>query len=228
MSLRQASLFSQLLSVIDRNDFARHIKETGAQKAAKGFSRWDQFVAMMFCQLAKAKSLREIDTGLRSCEGKLKHLGIREAPRRSTLAYANAHRPWVLFQKVFYDVLAKAQMAAPSKKLAFKHKLYSLDSTIIELCATMFDWAKYRTSKGAAKLHLLLNHDGCLPHYALITEGKVADVSIAQQWEMPKGSIVVMDRGYIDYNLFERYGALRKWVCHTHESPGRLLHHGGT
>lgn len=207
MMLRNASVFSQLLSIINRNTFSRLVRQTDAEKGAKGFSCWDQFVAMMFCQLAQAKSLREIGSGLRSCEGKLKHLGMSQAPGRSTLAYANAHRPWALFQGVFHHVLAMAQAYAPAKKLRFKHKLYSMDSTVIELCATMFDWAKFRSTKGAVKLHLMLDHDGCLPHYALITEGKVADVSVAQNLDMPKGSIVVIDRGYIDYHMFERWSA---------------------
>ena len=205
MTLRHASVFSQLLSLISRQDFSRFVRETGAEKGAKGFSCWEQFVAMMFCQLAQAKSLREIHSGLRSCEGKLKHLGLSEAPGRSTLAYANAHRPWELFEQVFHSVLAKAQREAPAKKLRFKNKLYSMDSTVIELCASMFDWAKYRTTKGAVKLHLMLDHDGCLPHFALITEGNVADVTVAQNLQMPAGSIVVIDRGYIDYHMFERW-----------------------
>jgi len=157
--------------------------------------------------LAQAKSLREIESGLRSCEGKIRHLGVEQAPKRSTLSYANAHRPWELFERMFYEVLGQAQASAPGKPFKFKHKLYSLDSTVIELCATMFDWAKYRTAKGAAKLHLVLDHDGCLPHYALITEGKVADITVAQDLTMPKGSIVVMDRGHVDYTLFEGWSA---------------------
>ena len=99
MSLRCASIFSQVLSVINRREFGRAVRETKAEKGAKGFSSWDQFVAMMFCQLAQAKSLREIDSGLRSCDGKLRHLGVSEAPRRSTLSYANAHRPWPLMPR---------------------------------------------------------------------------------------------------------------------------------
>lgn len=207
MTLRYASVFSQLLAIVNRNTFSRLVKEAGAEKGAKGFASWDQFVAMMFCQLAQAKSLREITSGLRSCEGKLKHLGLSQAPGRSTLAYANEHRPWVLFEGVFHQVLAMAQACAPAKKLRFKHKLYALDSTVIELCATMFDWAKFRTLKGAVKLHLMLDHDGCLPHYALITEGNVADVSVAQHLALPRGAIVVIDRGYVDYHLFERWSA---------------------
>lgn len=207
MSLRHASIFSQVLSVVSRQEFGRAVRETKAEKGAKGFASWDQFVAMMFCQLAQAKSLREIESGLRSCEGKIRHLGVEQAPKRSTLSYANAHRPWELFERMFYEVLGQAQASAPGKPFKFKHKLYSLDSTVIELCATMFDWAKYRTAKGAAKLHLVLDHDGCLPHYALITEGKVADITVAQGLTMPKGSIVVMDRGYVDYAMFERWSA---------------------
>jgi hypothetical protein len=207
MTLRNASLFSQLLALINRADFTRSVKETGAEKGSKGFASWDQLVAMLFCQFAQAKSLREIDSGLRSCEGKLKHLGLEEAPRRSTLAYANEHRSWELFEKVFQQVLGLARIYAPGKKLRFKHKLYSMDATVIELCAEIFDWARFGRTKGAVKLHLMLDHDGCLPHFALITEGKVADVTIAQQTEMPKGAIVVMDRGYIDYQLFERWSA---------------------
>jgi hypothetical protein len=163
------------------------VAQTWAQKNAKGFTCWEQFVAMMFCQLAQAKSLREIGSGLRSCEGKLRHLGMSEAPKRSTLAYANEHRSWTLFEKVFYHLLVTAQASAPGKKLKFKHTLYSMDSTIIDLCAEVFDWAKSRTAKGAEKLHLMLDHDGCLPSYALLTEGRVADVTIAQQLDMPQG-----------------------------------------
>lgn len=205
MSLANSSLFSQLLSLIDRNDFARQVTRTGSERATKGFASWDHFVSMLFCQLAQARSLREIDAGLRSCEGKLRHLGMEGAPGRSTLSYANAHRPSELFESIFHEMLSKVSEMAPGKKFRFKSKLYSLDSTVIELCATAFDWATYRAGKGAAKLHLLLDHDGCLPCFAAITEGQVADVRIAQQLKLPRGSLVVMDRGYTDYRLFERW-----------------------
>lgn len=205
MSLANSSLFSQLLSLIDRNDFARQVTRTGSERCSKGFASWDHFVSMLFCQLAQARSLREIDAGLRSCEGKLRHLGMEGAPGRSTLSYANAHRPSELFEGLFHEMLVKVRDMAPGKKFRFKSKLYSLDSTVIELCATAFDWATYRAGKGAAKLHLLLDHDGCLPCFAAITEGRVADVSIAQQLKLPRGSLVVMDRGYTDYKLFERW-----------------------
>jgi hypothetical protein len=162
---------------------------------------------MLFCQLAQARSLREIAGGLQCCEGKLKHLGVDQAPGRSTLSYANAHRPWFLFERLFHHLLETCRTIAPGKKFRFKNKLLSLDATVVELCASMFDWARFRQTKGAVKLHLLLDHDGYLPSYALVTEGKTADVTIAQQLALPHGSIVVLDRGYTDYLLFERWCA---------------------
>jgi hypothetical protein len=207
MVLRHSSLFSQLLGIINRDLFERLVRVTNAEKAAKGFRCWEQLVAMLFCQLAQAKSLREMVGGLQCCEGKLRHLGVESAPVRSTLSYANSRRPWQLFEKLFYQLVDTCRGAAPGKKFRFKNRLLSLDSTIIELCVTMFDWAKFQKTKGAVKLHLLLDHDGYLPTYALITDGKTADLTVAQQLTLPKGSVVVMDRGYIDYQMFERWCA---------------------
>ena len=160
--VRCASLFSQILSLIDRSEFAAAVQRTGAEKRTKGFSCWDQFVAMCFCQLAQAKSLREIGEGLACCEGRLRHLGIEESPARSTLSDANCARPASLFEEIFYSFLGRCRAAAPGHGFRFKSKLLSLDSTVIELCASMFDGARFRRTKGAAKLHLLLDHDGCL------------------------------------------------------------------
>lgn len=202
---RCASLFSQILNIVDRAEFEAAVRRTGAEDRTKGFGCWEQFVAMSFCQLAQAKSLREIEEGLACCEGRLRHLGIEEAPARSTLSYANRVRPAALFEQVFYSVLARCQAEAPAHRFRFKNKLLTLDSTVLELCASMFDWARFRRTKGAAKLHLLLDHDGCLPVFAHITQGTVADVTIAQQLILPPGSILAIDRGYIDYRLFEAW-----------------------
>ena len=200
-----SSLFSQLLCVVNRHQFERRVRESGAEKGAKGFTCWSQFVAMMFCQLAQAKSLREISDGLACCEGKLNHLGLEEGPKRSTLSYANARRPWQLFESLFYDQLALAQSLAPKKKLRFKNKLLSLDATVIDLCLSMFNWATFRQTKGAVKLHLLLDHDGYLPVYAHLTEGNVHELRVAKSLHFPKGSVVVMDRAYVDYRQFARW-----------------------
>ena len=203
--IRTGSLFSQILSLFQRPDFARHVRELKTEHRAKGFTSWEQFVAMLFCQLAQARSLREISDGLKSCEGKLQHLGLAQEPKRSTLSYANAHRPWELFERLFYDLLAQCQAISPQKKFRFKNRLLTLDSTTVELCASMFDWAHWRQTKGAVKLHLLLDHDGYLPVFGHVTDGKVGDVKVAQNLDFPKGSIVAMDRGYTDYHLFTRW-----------------------
>lgn len=110
-----------------------------------------------------------------------------------------------LFEQVFYAVLERCQQEAPRHRFRFKNKLLTLDSTVLELCASMFDWARFRRTKGAAKLHLLLDHDGCLPVFAHLTEGAVADVAVAQRLALPPGSILAIDRGYIDYRLFEAW-----------------------
>jgi hypothetical protein len=203
--IRRGSLFCQLLSLFNRHDFVRHVRDLEAEYQSKGFSCWDQFVAMLFCQLAQAKSLREITQGLQCCEGRLQHLGVKNAPKRSTLAYANAHRTWELYERLFYDLLKTCKGVAPGKKFRFKNKLMSMDASIIDLCISMFDWAKYRKAKGAVKLHLVLDHDGYLPVFADLTDGKEHELNIANKVQFPPGAIVAMDRGYIDYTLFERW-----------------------
>jgi hypothetical protein len=196
------SIFSQLLQLFPRIEFENTVKETNADRHTKGFTCWGQFVSMLFCQLGRAHSLREITGGLRSCEGKLKHLGI-SAPAHSTLAYANEHRPWELYQKVFFNLLGRCRnQVIVNKKFRFKNKLVSLDSSVIDLCLSLYDWAKFRRTKGAIKLHLILDHDGYLPSFAVITEGKVSDIKVAHTLKFDPGTIVVYDRGYNDYLLF--------------------------
>lgn len=131
------SLFSQLLAIFSRADFAAAVRKHRAERAAKGFECWTQFVAMLFCQLGRAHSLREICGGLASVEGKLNHLGVGAAPPRSTLSSANAHRPAALFQDIFDTLLARCQAVAAPKKFRFKNKLYSLDASVIDLCLSM-------------------------------------------------------------------------------------------
>ena len=168
---RFCSIFNQLLQLFPRTEFQRIVVARHADRHARGFTCWGQFVAMLFCQLGHAHSLREICGGLASCEGKLAHLGIT-APRRSTLAYANEHRPWQVFEGVFYQLLARCQAVAGPKKFRFKNKLLTLDTTMIDLCVEVFPWASYQRLKGAVKLHFTLDHDGYLPTILVITNGK--------------------------------------------------------
>src|ERR1700680_2165957 len=205
---RVCSIFSQILQLIPRLEFESAVRKHGAERHARGFTSWGQFIAMLFCQLGHAKSLREICGGLAASEGKLRHLGLPAAPARSTLAYANEHRPWQLYKEVFDQLLEKCQALAASqggrkkRKFRFKNPVLSLDATVIDLCATMFDWAKFRLTKGAVKLHLLLDHDGYLPSFAVITEGKKHEVRVARQMQFAPGAILVFDRGYTDYQWF--------------------------
>ena len=199
---RFVSVFSQLLQLFPRVEFQRAVKDHRAERHARGFTCWGQFVAMLFCQLGRAKSLREICGGLACAEGKLSHLGIT-VPKRTTLAYANAHRSWQLYQTLFFQLLARCQAVARGRrKFRFKNPLLSLDASVIDLCASVFDWATYRRTKGAVKLHLLLDHDGYLPCYAVITEGRRHEITVARTLRFAPGTILVMDRGYMDFAWF--------------------------
>ena len=180
------------------------MRQHQAERHARGFGSWTQFIAMMFCHLGRAQSLREICGGLASCEGKLRHLGVRQPPRKSTLAYANEHRPWELYRTVFEQLLGKCQAVAPGKKFRFKNRLLSLDATVIDLCASLYDWAQFRRTQGGVKLHLLLDHDGYLPSYAVIEPAKKPEQKVARSLQFAPGTILVFDRGYTDYDWFWR------------------------
>jgi len=204
-----ASLFNQLLYHFPRLEFAGLVKKHKAERAAKGFDCWTQFVAMLFCQLGHTDSLREICNGLACCLGKLVHLGIAKAPNKSTLSYANEHRPAGLYQELFYTALARFReqqdLGRRKRKFRFRNKLLSLDSTTVSLCLSLFPWAKFRRAKGGVKAHVLLDHDDYLPRYVLLTPARASDVRMAHSFQLPPGSIVAMDRGYIDFRLFARW-----------------------
>ena len=205
-----ASLFNQLLHHFPRLEFAALVKKHKAERASKGFSCWTQFVSMLFCQLAHADSLREICNGLACCTGKLVHLGIKDAPNKSTLSYANANRPAALFEDLFWTSLkrfrADASFGGRSlAKFRFKNKLLSLDSTTISLCLNLFPWAEFRRVKGGVKAHVLLDHSDYLPAFVLITEAKRHDVKVVDSFPINPGSIVAFDRAYTDYALFHRW-----------------------
>jgi hypothetical protein len=195
-------VFGQILKLFPRSEFDQLVKETQAERHARGFTCWDQFAAMLFCQLGKAQSLREICQGLASIEGKLNHLGMEGAPNKSTLAYANAHRPWQLYERVFDQLYQLVRQVAPKHRLRFKNPLLSIDATVIELCATLFDWAHYKQTKGAVKLHMILDHNGLLPSFCHITEARKYDLVVAREWDFPAGTIIVFDRGYTDFRWF--------------------------
>jgi hypothetical protein len=202
---RVCSIFSQILQLFPRLEFEHLVRQHRAERHARGFTCWGQFVAMLFCQLGQAQSLREICGGLACCQGKLRHLGVPEAPKRSTLAYANEHRPWELYQSVFQALYQRCQqVAGKARRLRFRHPRVILDATMIDLCASLYDWARYKRTKGTVKLHLLLDHQGYLPRLAVITTGKVQEIEVARQLPFEPGTILIMDRAYVDYAWYER------------------------
>jgi len=207
--IKVASLFSQLLHHFPRTEFAHLVAKHQAERRAKGFTCWTQMVAMLFCHMAHADSLREICGGLACCQGKLRHLGIGKAPNKSTLSYANKHRPAELFEDLFWTMLHRFRTSGGlgnrKSKFRFKNKLLSLDSTTISLCLSLFPWAKFRRAKGGVKVHVLLDHDDYMPSFALITDAKRHDRTVARRFTLKPGSIVAFDRAYNDYTLFSQW-----------------------
>jgi hypothetical protein len=189
------TLLGQLLQMFPRFEFQKYVKETGAEYHARGFSSWNHFVSMLFGQLCGQDALRGIEAGLATQARSLYHLGVTPV-RRSTLAYANKHRPHELFKKIFFCVLSKCRPLAPKHKFRFKNPLYSIDATVIDLCLSLYNWAKFRTTKGAVKLHIKLNHAGYLPQFAVITTGNVHEQRAAWQMPLEKGDVAVFDKGY--------------------------------
>jgi len=207
--IRVASLFSQLLKYFPRTEFSQLVGKHGAERRAKGFSCWTQLVSMLFCHMAHADSLREICGGLACCLGKLRHLGISKVPNKSTLSYANQHRPAALYEELFWTMMKRfrqnAHLGSRKRQFRFKNKLLSLDSTTISLCLTLFPWAQFRRAKGGVKVHVLLDHDDYMPSYALITSAKRHDRTVARKFTLNRRSIVAFDRAYNDYKLFGQW-----------------------
>lgn len=207
--VRTASLFSQLLQEIPRIEFERLVKRHGAERGAKGYSCWNQLVSMLFCHLAKADSLREICNGLACCLGKLVHLGVDRMPNKSTLSYANAHRSAELYKDLLWTTLdhfrKQGHFAGSRHRFRFKNKLFSLDSTTISLCLSLFPWAEFRRVKGGVKLHVLLDHDDYMPAFADITSAKVNDQIVLKTLRLNPGSIVAADAAYNDFAIYSAW-----------------------
>jgi len=197
------TLFSQIISKLDRLKFNKLVKEKQTDKHQKGFNSWTHLVSMLFCQFAKSQSVRDISNGLRSATGNLNHLGVERAPSKSTISYQNKNRDWELFRTYYYQLLGSLGQQQGFKQVKFriKTKIFLLDSTTISLCLNIFDWAKYKAAKGAVKMHTLLDFDGNLPSYVNITDGKTADNKGAYELPLLKGSVIVADRFYNDFYL---------------------------
>ncbi len=197
------TLFSQIISKLDRSKFNKLVSARGSDKHNKGYTSWNHLVSMLFCQFAKSQSVRDISNGLRSATGNLNHLGIHKAPSKSSVSYQNKHRDFNIFKSYYFILLESLGQQAGFKQVKFriKSKIFLLDATTISLCLSLFDWAKYKTAKGAVKLHTLLDYDGNLPAYVNITNGKTADNKGAYDVPLHKGSVIVADRFYNDFAL---------------------------
>jgi hypothetical protein len=220
------TLFAQIIQLLKRNEFKSLVDKYQTDKYNKGINTWTHFVSMLFLHFAKANSLSETSNGLKVTSGDLNHLGIqKKVPCKSSLSYINEHRNWEFFRDYYMCLYRSLTNEGNFKQVKFKikRKIYLLDSTTIILCLSLFNWAKYRTTKGAIKLHMLLDYDGFLPTFINVTTGKVADVTEARRLTIPADSVVVADRGYEDYALLSKWNeAGIKFVIRIKESTGTL------
>jgi len=202
----KVSLLCQLLGLVDRQIVAKAVSTHGSDKHAKGHDTWTHLVSMLFCHIANATSCREIANGLRSATGNLSHLGMRRAPSKSTVSYANKHRRWEVFRDIYLGLLKRLEPDTRQRRRyarTIKRKVFIMDSTTISLCLKSFDWAHFRQRKGGIKLHTVLDYDTCLPVFVHQTEAKVHDSKAAALFKWPRGSVGVFDRAYVDFGFLD-------------------------
>ena len=192
------TILSQILKLVPRHEFETLAKHHHSGRAFRKASRWSQFVSLTMAQLSGRNSLRDIVDNISAQTHRLYHLGSTKLSR-SNLSRINKDKPYSLYEALFGKLLTRCQTVALGHNFRFKNPLYSLDASTIDLCLSMFPWADFRTTKGAIKLHVGLNHNGYLPEFVTITEGKNHDVTVGRQVNFPKGSIVAIDKGYNDY-----------------------------
>ena len=201
------TLFHSMLNFIPRHQFAALESQHGTGRKSRKFSRWNQFVHLMFMQLTGRASLRDGIQSMNSRAKDLYHLGAKPVAR-ATFADANNMRPASFYQALFGKMYQHCRMISPKHKFKFKNKLYSLDASVIDLSLGAFPWASFRRTKSAVKIHTLLDHSGYLPAFVSITDGKTHESKVAKSIKLSKGSIVVEDRAYTDY----------RWFCQLQEN----------
>ncbi len=195
------TIFSQILKFVPRHEFEKLAILHHSGRAFRSASRWSQFVTLAMGQLSNRNSLRDIIENVSAQAHRLYHLGSAKLTR-SNLSRVNENKPYELYEALFAKLLNRCQGMTPGHTFRFNNPLYSLDASTIDLCLSVFPWADFRTTKGAIKLHVGLNHAGYLPEFVRITEGNVGDVTMGRTLDLPKGSIVAMDRGYNDYSWY--------------------------
>lgn len=208
--LKQNTIFNQITQLISRKDFYKIVTVFDGDKHTRKLTCWQQLMILLYSQIKDLKSLREIVTSLQSHSDKWKSIGI-DTVARSTLSDANASRCSKIYEQIFHSFLRHCKRIAPKHGFNLSLPVFSHDSTLIPLCLSVFPWAKYRKRKGAMKLHTLLDHDGCLPSFIRMTNGRCHDVNVVKKAqhrfpELPPDSILTVDKGYIDY----------KWLYSLH------------
>jgi hypothetical protein len=197
------TVIAQLLKLIPRHEFERLANQHHRGRAFRKASRWSQFVAMTVAQLTGRNSLRDIVDNMSAQIHRLYHLGSAKLSR-TTLCRINEDKPYELYEALCGRLLSRCQNVAPKHNFKFSSPLYSLDATTIDLCLEVFPWAEFRSTKGAVKLHVGLNHSGYLPEFMQITDGKTHDVKAAKSLTLNSGSIVVFDKAYNDYGWYNQ------------------------
>jgi len=199
-------IFSQIMDFLPKKKFDRCVELYGGNRRMRSFSCFDQFLCMAFAQLTYRESLRDIECCLRAMQKKLYHIGIRGNVSRSTLADANENRDWRIYCDFAQILIQEARRlyANDDFGLELKETVYALDASTIDLCLSVFPWARFRRSKAAIKLHTLLDLRGNIPSFISITDGKVHDVNVLDELIPEPGSIYVMDRGYLDFDRLYR------------------------
>jgi hypothetical protein len=197
---RVYTIFSELLKLCPRYHFDKAVERHQGDRYVKSFTTWQQFMAILYSQITQKDSLRDIVTGVSAHAARWYHLGLTGI-HKSTLSDANANRAYQIFEELFYHLLTRCKNLTPKHKFRFKNPLYTIDASTIDLCLSVFPWAKFRTTKGAIKLHCLYNHSGSLPTFLTITDGKRHDVRVVKDNAVPllPDSIVSVDKAYIDY-----------------------------
>lgn len=207
MSRTKYTLFSQVLSTLSRGSFGKLVDKHETDKHEKGLDSWTHLVSMLFMQFANVNTLRDICNGLRSATGDLNHFGVEAAPKKSALSYRNKHRTFELFKDYYFHLLEKFEPSLQKRKQyarQIRRKIFIMDSSIIPLSLSLFNWAKYRSQKGAIKLHAVLEYGSTLPQYAAIGEGKEHDIKAAKSISFPEGSVLVADRAYVDFEWLHK------------------------
>ncbi len=198
------TILNEVSNLLPRHEFEKLVKQHECNRYVKKFTSWNQLITMIYAQASGKQSLRDIQQALEVNSNRLYHLGLPPI-KRSTLSDANAKRSYKIFEGLFYKLLGRCQDVAPKHKFKFKNPLHSLDATTIDLCLSVFPWAKFRTAKGGIKLHYDLNHAGMLPEFLAVTDAKHHEITVAKQFfTITPDSIYCMDKGYLDFEFLRQ------------------------